>query len=170
MSERTSYHLEQGGELVGFTSRNDRHGCQVEEFRTIGGRTVRFTVRHDVTYSEQSSARAEYWDGGHWVPLADVPTFFPAGSGTTLYWTGEKELTEPIESEHDQITLGAQTALAELWSRAQALLAPASAGSAPDQTLGQIRDLLTGSDWSGVLYDNDVLGAIAECVGVERQD
>lgn len=37
-------------------------------------------------------------------------------------------------------------------------------------TLDRVRELLTETDWSGVLYDNDVLGAIAEAVGVERQD
>jgi hypothetical protein len=40
----------------------------------------------------------------------------------------------------------------------------------PAELLARVRELLTETDWSGVLYDNDVLGAIAEAVGVERQD
>lgn len=36
--------------------------------------------------------------------------------------------------------------------------------------LASVREMLTETDWSGVLYDGDVLGAIAEAVGVERQD
>lgn len=40
----------------------------------------------------------------------------------------------------------------------------------PPAELDRIRELLGGTDWSGVMFDNDLLAAIAETVGVDRQD
>lgn len=126
MTGRTNYHLELGGELTGFTSTHDRNGCRVEQFTTIGGRTVRFVVNHE--RAGVPAARADYWNGAEWVTVSDLPRYFPAGSGTAKTWADEWDLTEPIDSDTDRITLGAQTALEELYSRAAALLAPSTGG------------------------------------------
>lgn len=121
---RTDYHLALGGELRAFFSHRETNGsCEVEQHETIGGRTVRFKVRQDF-YPNQSTAVAHYWNGKEWVDLTSVPWWFPAGSGDGRWWPQETGLTEPLEHEEDRITLGAQTALAELVVRAHALLAP----------------------------------------------
>jgi hypothetical protein len=60
--------------------------------------------------------------------------------------------------------------VAELGRLVNEMGADVETGDTSAQILDRVRSLLTESDWSGVLYDEDVLGAIAEAVGVERQD
>jgi len=123
--DMSNYHKELGGELSGVTVFTTSDRCQVEELETVGGRSVRYLVDHQLGCDNVSSARAEYWNGerGEWVRLEDLPVFSAAGSGTCRCWVEEVEWDEDAREEIP-MTFGAQTALAEMRARAYALLAP----------------------------------------------